>query len=56
MKIKNETELNDGKVAVDICMCKTPKSNCKPEERPRKIFKSKETMEKWIKSFNVKRK
>jgi len=53
MKITNETKLDDGKVSVTVCMCKDGKTKCKEEERPRKIFKSKESMDKWKSSFHV---
>jgi len=54
MKIINTHDLPDGKVSVDICMCQGSKTKCSPEERPRKVFKSKETLEKWKTSFKVK--
>lgn len=53
MKIKKEKVLSDGKVAVTLCMCKG-KSSCEPEERPKKIFKTKESMESWKKAFHIK--
>jgi len=53
MKIIGTTTLPDHKVEVTLCKCKGPESRCKPSERPKKVFKSMETMKKWASAFRI---
>lgn len=53
MKILNEQPKADGTIAVKLCLCKGKETNCKPEERPVRIFKNKGKLASFKKAFKI---
>lgn len=53
MKIVSQEPQPDGTVKIKLCMCKGNVSKCEPKERQTKVFKTKETLAKYKKTFNV---
>jgi len=53
MKVLTESKEPDGTIKVKMCMCSGNVSKCKPSERPVKVFKSSESLEKFKKSFRL---
>lgn len=53
MKIKSEQVQADGKIKVSLCTCPGNISKCKPNDRKVQVFKTKETLEAYKKSFKL---